>query len=174
MRFGISGRRFGTLRAGRRTSLLVTALAAASLAAGLAGCKSNVIGGINETYHAGFIPPENGLDQIPIGASQDQVRIVLGSPSTTADFGGEVWYYISQTRVRPALFQRQRVVDQRVIAIYFDKDRKITRVADYGLKDGHVFDFITQTTPTGGKDQAFLEQVLTGALGVGANNPFGG
>lgn len=170
MQFGVSDQRFDIARAGRVGVVLL----AVGMAAGLAGCKSNVAGGLNETYHSGFVPPANALDQIPVGASQDQVRIVLGTPSTTAEFGGDVWYYISQTRVRRVAFQNQKIVDQRVLAIYFDKNRNIERVADYGLKDGKVFEFITQTTPTGGKDQAFLEQVLTGALGVGANNPFGG
>ncbi|MBZ9938223.1 outer membrane protein assembly factor BamE [Mesorhizobium sp. BR1-1-16] len=170
MRFGVSDQRFDMARVGRVGVVLL----AVGMAAGLAGCKTNVAGGLNETYHSGFVPPPNALEQIPVGASQDQVRIVLGTPSTTAEFGGDVWYYISQTRVRRVAFQNQKIVDQRVLAIYFDKDRNIERVADYGLKDGKVFEFITQTTPTGGKDQAFLEQVLTGALGVGANNPFGG
>ncbi|SHG48696.1 Beta-barrel assembly machine subunit BamE [Kaistia soli DSM 19436] len=170
MQFGVSDQRFDIARVGRVGVVLL----AVGMAAGLAGCKTNVAGGLNETYHSGFVPPANALEQIPVGASQDQVRIVLGTPSTTAEFGGDVWYYISQTRVRRVAFQNQKIVDQRVLAIYFDKDRNIERVADYGLKDGKIFEFITQTTPTGGKDAAFLEQVLTGALGVGASNPFGG
>ena len=39
-------------------------------------------------------------------------------------------------------------------------------IANYGLKDGKVFDFISRTTPTGGKDQTFLGQMLAGA-GIG-------
>ena len=174
MRSAVSARRSGT---GATASRIGVGLMIAAAAA-LAGCgpnnivKSNVMGGLNETYHSGFVAPENALEQIPIGASRDQVQIVLGTPSTTADFGGEVWYYISQTRERKVLFQRQQVIDQRVLAIYFDKKNNIERIANYGLKDGKVFDFITQTTPTGGKDQGFLEQVLSGALNVGS--PLGG
>ncbi|MBN9433120.1 MAG: outer membrane protein assembly factor BamE [Bosea sp.] len=171
MRVGVTDQRFAIGPAGR-VGVVLVALAAAG---GLAGCKStNILNGANETYHSGFVMPANGLEQIPVGASQDQVRIVLGTPSTTNEFGGEVWYYISQTRYKRMEFQNSKIIDQRVLAVYFDKNHVVERVADYGLKDGHVFEFITQTTPTGGKDQAFLEQVLTGALGVGASNPFGG
>jgi hypothetical protein len=35
-----------------------------------------------------------------------------------------------------------------------------------------VFDFISRTTPTGGADQSFLQQVLAGVVGFGAS-PFG-
>ncbi len=38
------------------------------------------------------------------------------------------------------------VVDQRVIAVYFDKDRKVERLANYGLKDGKMFDFVSRST----------------------------
>ena len=37
------------------------------------------------------------------------------------------------------------MTDQRVIAIYFDKDRRVQRLADYGMKDGKIFDFVSRT-----------------------------
>src|SRR4051794_37210401 len=86
-------------------------LAAALLALPLAGCFS-------ETYQKGYIVPEGALEQIPIGASQDQVLIILGSPSTVATVSGEVFYYISQRAERSIAFLQQEVVDQRVIAVY--------------------------------------------------------
>ena len=49
-----------------------------------------------------------------------------------------------------------KVVDQRVIAVYFDRNSKVQRLAEYGLKDGKVFDFISRTTPTGGADLSLL------------------
>ena len=51
-------------------------------------------------------------------------------------------------------------VEQRMLAVYFDKDGKVSSVANYGLQDGKVFDFISRTTPTGGKDLTFLGQLL--------------
>ncbi len=36
-----------------------------------------------------------------MGASQEQVLIVLGTPSTVATVSGEVFYYISQRGVQP-------------------------------------------------------------------------
>jgi outer membrane protein assembly factor BamE (lipoprotein component of BamABCDE complex) len=54
----------------------------------------------------------------------------------------------------------QQVVDQRVVAIYFDKTRRVERLANYGLKDGRVFDFVSRTTPTGGKDYAYVNAMF--------------
>ena len=33
------------------------------------------------------------------------------------------------------------------------------------MKDGNVFDFVRGMTPTGGRDQNFVSQVLGGVLG---------
>jgi outer membrane protein assembly factor BamE (lipoprotein component of BamABCDE complex) len=54
----------------------------------------------------------------------------------------------------------QQVVDQRVVAIYFDKGRRVERLANYGLKDGKVFDHVSRTTPTGGNELAYLTNVF--------------
>jgi outer membrane protein assembly factor BamE (lipoprotein component of BamABCDE complex) len=122
----------------------------------LAGC-----GRFTETFQRGYVLQEGALEQIPIGATQEQVLIVMGTPSTVATVSGEAFYYISQKGQKEAAFMPQTVVDQRVIAIYFDKDRKVTRLANYGLKDGKVFDFISQTTPTGGKERSLVGGMLT-------------
>ena len=153
-----------------------------ALAVVLAGCQSTNtaatntskpgVFGMGETMQHGYVVSPDALEQIPVGSSKDQVLIALGSPSTTANYGNDVFYYISQTRYRPARFMNDKVIDQHVVAVYFDDKQKVTRVANYGLKDGKVFDFATRTTPTGGADQSFLQQVLTGMIGFGAN-PFG-
>jgi outer membrane protein assembly factor BamE (lipoprotein component of BamABCDE complex) len=110
------------------------------------------LGGCGEQFQKGYILPPGALEQIPIGASQDQVLIVMGTPSTVATLNGEVFYYISQRADRPVAFMNERIIDQRVIAVYFDKNRQVRRLANYGLRDGKIFDFISRTTPTSGQE----------------------
>src|SRR3954465_4356690 len=126
-----------------------SALIAALLCVVLAACTG-------EQFQKGYILPPGALEQIPIGASQDQVLIVMGTPSTVATLNGEVFYYISQRSERKVAFMNQQVVDQRVIAIYFDKTRRVQRLANYGLQDGKIFDFISRTTPTSGQELSYL------------------
>src|SRR5467141_914484 len=109
-----------------------------------------------EQFQKGYIIPPGALEQIPIGASQDQVLIVMGTPSTVATLDGEVFYYISQRASRPVMFMETKVVDQRVIAVYFDKNRQVRRLANYGLQDGKIFDFISRTTQTSGQELSYL------------------
>ena len=113
------------------------------------------IGGCTQIYRHGYMVPEGALEQLPLGSSQEQVLIVLGTPSTVATISGEVFYYISQ-RAEQTSFLPQKEVDRRVIAVYFDKARKVQRLADYGLKDGKIFDSISRTTPSGGAEQNTL------------------
>jgi outer membrane protein assembly factor BamE (lipoprotein component of BamABCDE complex) len=127
--------------------------AAALLGASLAGCTG-------EQFQKGYILPPGALEQIPIGASQDQVLIVMGTPSTVATLDGEVFYYISQRSERMVAFMNQKVVDQRVIAVYFDKNRRVRRLANYGLQDGKIFDFISRTTPTSGQEMSYLAPIF--------------
>jgi len=134
-------------------------MAAARVAATMA--LAILLGGcFSETYQRGYIIPEGALEQIPIGSTQEQVLIVLGTPSTVATVSGEAFYYISQRAERRVGFMPQQIIDQRVVAVYFDKNRRVERLANYGLKDGRVFDFVSRATPTGGKDVAYLNALF--------------
>src|SRR5579863_1143399 len=134
-------------RAARAAASCAVVLA---LSLGLAGC-------FGETFQRGYVLPDGALEQIPLGASQEQVLIVLGTPSTVATVSGEAFYYISQRSERAIAFMPQEVVDQRVVAVYFDKKRRVERLANYGLKDGKIFDYVSRTTPTGGTELSYLK-----------------
>jgi outer membrane protein assembly factor BamE (lipoprotein component of BamABCDE complex) len=141
-------------------------------AAMVAGCNtSKTFAGLKpgETLTQGYVIDQQSLDLVPVGSSREQVLLALGSPSTTATFDNEVFYYFSQTRRRPVAFMNPRIVDQRILAVYFGADGRVEKIANYGLQDGKIFDFISRTTPTGGRDQNFLGQVLSGASKVGSN-----
>ena len=142
------------IRCGKPAQVRARLALAAILSAGL------LLGACEQVYQRGYVLPEGALEQIPVGSSQEQVLVVLGTPSTVATVSGEAFYYISQRSERPIGFMPQKVVDQRVVAIYFDKNRRVERLANYGLKDGKVFDFVSRTTPTGGKDYAYVNAMF--------------
>ena len=137
----------------RRLALALAGVLIGSLA--LAGC-----GDLGETLQRGYVLPEGALEQIPVGATQEQVLIVLGTPSTVATVNGDAFYYISQKAHRSAAFMPHEIVDQRVIAVFFDKERRVERLANYGMKDGKVFDYLSQTTETGGHELSYLRTVF--------------
>jgi outer membrane protein assembly factor BamE (lipoprotein component of BamABCDE complex) len=139
-----------------------SAVAAARAVAILAVLGLPLGGCFSETYQKGYVVPEGALEQIPIGASQEQVLILLGTPSTVATVSGEVFYYISQRAERTVAFMPQTVVDQRVVAVYFDRSRRVERLANYGMRDGRVFDYVTRTTASGGEDLNYIASIFKG------------
>ena len=149
-------------------------------AAAVSGCNSsNALSGLTpgETLTQGYVIDQQSLDLVPVGSSREQVLLALGSPSTTATFDNEVFYYISQTRRRPVAFMNPKLVDQRILAVYFNQEGRVENIANYGLQDGKVFDFISRTTPTAGRDLNFLGQMLSGIGNMGgaaARNIMGG
>jgi outer membrane protein assembly factor BamE (lipoprotein component of BamABCDE complex) len=111
---------------------------AATLALGL------LLGGcFTQNYQRGYVLADGALEQIPLGAP----------------VSGEVFYYIS-ARTEQTSFLPEKVVDQRVVAVYFDKNRRVERLANYGLQDGKIFDFISRTTPTSGQELTYLTYVF--------------
>jgi len=136
---------------GRRRRALSAWFAVASLGLALAGCSGI---SFSQVYQRGYVLPDGALEQ---------VLIVLGTPSTVATVSGEVFYYISQRGVQSVAFLPQKVTDQRVIAVYFDKERRVERLANYGMKDGKVFDFVSRTTPTGGQELSYIGYLLKAA-----------
>ena len=69
---------------GRNRCCGVALACAIAAAMSLSGC-----GG--ETFQRGYVLPEGALEQIPLGASQEQVLLVLGTPSTVATVSGEAF-----------------------------------------------------------------------------------
>ena len=156
MRRSLMGKRSGEAMPGARWGKL---LSAGALALSLAGCL-----GYDGEVPRGYVIDEKALEQVKTGSSAEQVLVVLGTPSTTSTVGGDAWYYISQDTNRKLAYNAQEVTDQRVLAVYFTKNKKVERVANYGMQDGKVFDFVSRTTPTAGSEPSFLKNAMQGLL----------
>jgi outer membrane protein assembly factor BamE (lipoprotein component of BamABCDE complex) len=139
--------------------LTAALLLGVSLTSSLSGCSGG------EEFQRGYLVDEKAVSQIKPGTGAPQVLQILGTPSTVSTVGNQSWYYISQTTRRRLQFMGEDVIDQRVTAVYFSKGLKVERIAVYGLQDGKVFDFISRTTPAGGADNSFLQQVFKGLGG---------
>ena len=115
-----------------------------------------------ETFNRGYVVSEEALAQVKPGNSQDQVLVALGTPTTISTINGDVFYYINEKQYRSFAFQTPRTVERNVIAVYFTRERRVERIANYGLQDGKVFDFISRSTTAGGEEASLLRQILQG------------
>lgn len=109
----------------------------------------------------GHQPVPGTIEKLEVGAQgRDDVLRLMGSPSTVATFGDEVWYYIS-SRNESTAFLAPRVLEQRVVAISFDGGGRVREIKQYGSKDGREVDMVARKTPTSGKELTIVEQLLS-------------
>lgn len=92
--------------------------------------------------------------------TREDVQRVLGSPSTTSDFGELTWYYISAERESYA-FTAPETTRQEVLRFVFNEDGTIKETTTAGLKDGQDVEISSRITPTEGHELGFVEQVMS-------------
>ena len=131
---------------------------ALTLGSTLGGCI-----GYEGDFDRGYQIDDQTVSQLKVGATtKPQALALLGTPSTTSTVGGDAWYYIGQKMHRALAFMPVQMTDQHVLAVYFNKNGTVDRIANYGMKDGKVFDYVTRTTPTGGTEPDFLRNMMGG------------
>ena len=137
------------------------AVCAILLAGATAGCQT-------VTDYRGFIPADETLDQVRIGMPRNQVEELLGTPSAQSNYAGINYYYISSTFQTTAFFNPEEI-DRKIYAVSFDQTDNVSRIANYGMKDGKVFDFISRTTPSRGKEFSYVTELFgnIGRFGAG-------
>ncbi|MBB4266989.1 outer membrane protein assembly factor BamE [Roseospira visakhapatnamensis] len=109
-------------------------------------------------------PTDDRLAQIEPGKqTRREVASLLGSPSTTATFDSETWFYISAQTRQYAIFKREEM-ERRIIAITFDEGGTVKTVRELTLEDGRDIAMLGRETPTMGNEMGILEQLM-GNLG---------
>ncbi len=163
---------YGERRRSRQTAVLPRLIAhctaALFAAAALSGCGQS----LSKVTKHGHQFRATDAQLIQPGMSKEDVQLSLGTPTTTSRHkSGEAFYYISSTTSQVA-FLTPKEIDRRVFAVYFNELGTVDRIANYGLKDGKVFDFITRTTPAANNSETgFLGQMFKN---LGKRGAFGG
>ena len=131
--------------------LLALSLSACSMGTGLALSNAKV---------QGYAISQDALAQIRPGQSQELVTVVLGSPQTINAFdNGTAWYYV-ETKLDETAFGLKTVRERTVLAVYFDKNKKVADKAVYTAKDGKDFTIQGRKTPSYGEDKSFIDSLI--------------
>jgi outer membrane protein assembly factor BamE (lipoprotein component of BamABCDE complex) len=132
--------------------------AAVVIAVGLGACSSST--SLISSRTQGYEISDSAQAQIRPGQSQQLVTLVLGSPQSTNTFGDRsAWYYV-ETKIRQTAFGMNMIDSRTVLAVYFDKNKKVVDKAIYTLEDGKAVDIETRRTPSFGEDRSFIDQIL--------------
>ncbi|MBN9334409.1 outer membrane protein assembly factor BamE [Devosia sp.] len=133
-------------------------ITAAALAVALTACTSSTSLVTKKTQ--GYEISESAMQQVRVGQSQQLVTLVLGSPQSTNTFGDQsAWYYV-QTKVQQTSFGVTTALERTVLAIYFDKNKKVVDKAVYSAADGKTVTVESRRTQSFGEDRTFIDQIL--------------
>ncbi len=108
----------------------------------------------------GNLPKPDALAQVKPGVTDKQtVTRLLGTPSSTAAFDGNTWYYISH-ETKQVAFLKPELLDQQVVAVRFDDKGIVTGIDRKGLTDAETISPNPNATPAQGREFTFLEQLI--------------
>ncbi len=110
----------------------------------------------------GVFLTDEDLAKVPATATRTDVLQALGTPTTTAVFDDNTWYYVGQKTEKTA-FLDPKITDRTVYEVKFAEDGTMTslRKVDNGTVDVPL---VRRTTPTSGHDMTIAQQLL-GNLG---------
>ena len=112
----------------------------------------------------GYVFDESLLPQLVVGTtSEADIIAIMGSPSTVSTLNDGAYYYISSRFITEA-YRAPRETERRVLAIFFNEDKKIRDLGFYTLEDGNIVTIVERTTETQGRELTFLQQIF-GNLG---------
>ena len=130
-------------------------IAAMLVAVGLAfaGCAPTI-------DHRGYVVPKQAIEKIAAGtATRTEVLQALGTPSTTAAFDDNTWYYFGATTQREAFYDPE-LIERHVLILRFDDGGLLSEVGTRDAKSGRKVTLVSRETPTAGHSFTVIEQIL--------------
>jgi outer membrane protein assembly factor BamE (lipoprotein component of BamABCDE complex) len=122
------------------------------MASALAGCSPTQI-------NRGNADLEESVKSLEVGNTRQNVLEKLGSPSTTTNFDGETWYYMSARKTQRAFFNPS-LEKQTVTRIRFDEGGTVTSIDRFTEEDVRKVEVTKRETPTEGHEMGVIEQLL--------------
>lgn len=109
----------------------------------------------------GHMPNPDSIPEIKVGATnRDQVRELLGLPTSIATFDDKRWYYISR-KTQTGAFDEVELLDQEIVVIDFDDGGFVKSVnVQNGTENTQDVTMVSRVTPTKGREFGFFEQIL--------------
>ncbi|NDF12198.1 MAG: outer membrane protein assembly factor BamE [Proteobacteria bacterium] len=108
----------------------------------------------------GYVTRFSKFDQVQTGTTtKEQVKELLGTPSTESSFGDNCWYYIS-TKTETVALGSPDVVDQTVWAIHFNPEGVVSSVNKYTAADAREIAIAKDRTATEGDNFNIIQQFL--------------
>ena len=111
----------------------------------------------------GVVPNDNELALIKPGVhTRGDIRVILGPPSTIAQFEPKAWYYIGSEIQREA-FSESRLLARKITEVQFDSQGFVTVIKSYDTTEEEQVTPVGRQTPTAGKQLTIIQQLIGNA-----------
>jgi len=109
----------------------------------------------------GILPDKEQIAEIKPGQTrQEDVTRILGTPSATATFDKETWYYVGE-RTETTAFFKPDVLEHKIVVVRFDKEGVVEKVQQVdAMKAGKEVTPVARETPTKGKELTVIQQLI--------------
>jgi outer membrane protein assembly factor BamE (lipoprotein component of BamABCDE complex) len=108
-----------------------------------------------------YLTPDD-IARVPVNATRSDVLQTLGTPSTTAVFDDNTWYYVGQKTEKKAFFDT-KVTARKVYELKFTEEGTMLSLNEVN-EDAVNVPLVRRKTPTSGHDLSAAQQLL-GNLG---------
>ena len=119
--------------------------------------------------HNGNMPTNERISRIEVGDSKEEVRQILGSPSSVVSFDKNTWIYMSSDVRRIAFFAPEEI-DRDVLTVKFNDNDEVQEISRLSKNDGEQINVNPDETEALGQEPGFFQKYFGG---VGQCNPFG-
>lgn len=92
--------------------------------------------------------------------TKENIRTVLGTPSSLSTFSDDTWYYIS-SKEEVFAFYRPQEIERKILAIHFNDEGTVREVKIYDLSNGQPIKPVLRITQTSGSGISILQQLLS-------------
>jgi outer membrane protein assembly factor BamE (lipoprotein component of BamABCDE complex) len=106
-----------------------------------------------------ILDPDALTQVVPGKTTREEVAAALGSPTEVGTFDEKVWYYVGRQTEQYSFF-RPDVIKQHAIEVDFDEEGIVASVKNLDLKEAGDVDPVARQTPTYGRDDTFIRQLL--------------
>ena len=108
----------------------------------------------------GNLPDSDLIADIEVGhINKQQVKALIGSPSSISPLSADAWYYVSERTETIAFFEPE-IKERKILVIRFDQQDVAQDVKIYGLEDAQNIEMVDRVTPTAGKEFTILKQIF--------------
>ena len=120
--------------------------------------------------YTGNMPSEDKIEQVRMGMTREEVKNILGTPSSVVALDRDTWIYMS-AEIEQVAFLKPEEKERKLLVIKFNQDGNVFAIQHKSRANGKNINISEAETPTPEQDQGFFRKYFGG---VGQYAPFGG